>query len=98
MTLEVNYQSNLKHGINYILKIVYQYGLYTLLEFGIDLIGSPPTTSNGKRYILTLVDYFSKQCEAAPLMNNTVASVDIFLYELFCRSIAIFSYIMIQGS
>ena len=55
------------------------------MQVGIDLIGPLPTTDSGNRYIVTLVDYFSKWPEAAPLPNKTAVGVASFLYELFCR-------------
>ena len=38
----------------------------------IDLTGPLPTTVNGNKYVVTLVDYFSKWPEAVPL--NDVCS------------------------
>ena len=52
---------------------------------GIDLIGPLPTTVKGFKYIVTLVDYFSKWPEAAPLVDKRATGVATFLYELFCR-------------
>ncbi|KAL5509260.1 hypothetical protein EMCRGX_G004598 [Ephydatia muelleri] len=54
-------------------------------QVGIDLIGPLPTTSKGNKYVVTLVDYFSKWPEAAPLKDKTAASVALFLFETFCR-------------
>ena len=51
------------------------------MQVGIDLIGPLPTTSNGNKYVVTLVDYFSKWPEASPLPDKGVA---MFLFELFC--------------
>ena len=45
---------------------------------------SPPT-KNGNKYVVTLVDYFSKWPEAAPLPDKSAFGVGMFLYELFCR-------------
>ncbi|KAL5515133.1 hypothetical protein EMCRGX_G000258 [Ephydatia muelleri] len=52
---------------------------------GIDFIGPLPTTSKGNKYVVTLVDFFSKWPEAAPLTDKTAASVALFLFETFCR-------------
>ena len=41
------------------------------LQVGIDLIGPLPWTEPDNRYIVTLVDYFSKWPEAAPLPDKT---------------------------
>ena len=46
---------------------------------GTDLIGPLPTTSKGNKYVVTLVDYFSKWPEAAPLKDKTETSVALFL-------------------
>ena len=45
---------------------------------GIDLIGPLPTTSRGNKYIVTLIDYFSKWPEAAPLPDKTATGVAHF--------------------
>lgn len=50
-----------------------------------DLIGPLPTTTRGNKYVITLVDYFSKWPEAAPLQDKTATGVALFLYDLFCR-------------
>ena len=55
------------------------------MQVGIDMIGPLPLTKKGNKYIVTLVDYFSKWPEAAPLPEKTAAGVALFLYELFCR-------------
>ena len=54
-------------------------------QVGIDLIGPLPATSRGNKYVVTLVDYFSKWPEAAPLPDKTAEGVALFLFELFCR-------------
>ena len=54
------------------------------MQVGIDLIGPLPTTSNGNKYVVTLVDYFSKRPEASPLPDKSVFVVAMFLFELFC--------------
>ena len=40
------------------------------MQVGIDLIGPLPTTSNVNKYVVTLVDYFTKWPEAAPLRDK----------------------------
>lgn len=50
-----------------------------------DLIGPLPTTPSGYKYVITLVDYFSKWPEAAPLKDKSAKGVAMFLYNLFCR-------------
>ena len=49
------------------------------------MIGPLPTTKRGNKFVVTLVDYFSKWPEAAPLPDKTAVGVALFLYELFCR-------------
>ena len=58
------------------------------MQVGIDMIGPLPLTKKGNRYIVTLVDYFSKWPEAAPLPDKTAPGVALFLYELFCRLVS----------
>ena len=50
-----------------------------------DLISPLPTTPSGNKYVVTLVDYFSKWAEAAPLKDKSAKGVALFLYHLFCR-------------
>ena len=42
-------------------------------------------TARGNKYIVTLVDYFSRWPEAAGLPDKTAFGVAMFLYDLFCR-------------
>ena len=48
------------------------------IQVGIDLMGSLPTTDRGNRYTVTLVDYFSKWPDAAPLPDKTTVGVAFF--------------------
>nr|XP_047143091.1 uncharacterized protein LOC124817279 [Hydra vulgaris] len=50
---------------------------------GIDLTQLPEV--NGYKYLIVLVDYFSKWVEAEPLFDKTAKSVAIFLYKQICR-------------
>lgn len=59
--------------------------LSVCIQVGIDLIGPLPTTAKGNKYIVTLVDYFSRWPEAAGLPDKTAQGVAMFLYDLFCR-------------
>eukprot|EP00731_Ephydatia_muelleri_P002673 Em0001g2673a len=43
----------------------------------------------GNKYVVTLVDYFSKWPEGAPLKDKTAASVALFLFETFCSLIKV---------
>ena len=38
-----------------------------------------------QKYVVTLVDHFSKWPEAAPLKDKTAARVALLLFETFCR-------------
>lgn len=56
-----------------------------LIQIGIDLIGPLPATKAGNKYIITLMDYFSKWPEAAALPDKKADSVALFLYKMICR-------------
>ena len=47
-------------------------------QMGVDLIG-PLKQSNGKQYIISCVDYFSKYVEAKGIENKTDSEVTKFL-------------------
>ena len=49
-------------------------------------------TKAGNRYIVTLVDYFSKWPEAAPLKDKSAAGIALFLFHLFCRYLNLVSF------
>ena len=61
--------------------------MYNLLQLntqvGIDLIDPLPKTPMGNRYIITLVDFFSKWPEAAPLPDKSAQCVAI-LFQMMC--------------
>ncbi len=54
-------------------------------QVGIDIVGPLPVTARGNRYIVTLVDYFSKWPEAEPLPKKSAKEVAQFLYRIMCR-------------
>nr|VZI46665.1 unnamed protein product [Spirometra erinaceieuropaei] len=59
---------------------------------GVDIVGPLPYTTSGHRYILVLVDYFTKWAEAIPLQRQDAASVtNALLKEWVCRYGAPFS-------
>ena len=66
------------------------YPLYTwmywnvLILSGVDLIG-PLKENDGKQYIATAVNYFTKFVEAKAISNKTREEVATFIYELFYR-------------
>ena len=53
---------------------------------GIDLIGPLPRTEQGNRYIVALVDYFSKWPEAAPLLDKTATGVASLILFMSCSA------------
>ena len=53
---------------------------------GMDIICPLPRTERGNRYILTVVDHFTKHVEAYPLENQEAVSVAcVFLNEFVSR-------------
>ena len=52
---------------------------------GVDIIGPLVRTRAGNRYILTLIDYFTKYTEAIPLPNQEAETVARALEEIFAR-------------
>ena len=56
-----------------------------IYQVGIDLVGPLPKTQHGNRFIITLVDFFSKWPEAEALPDKSAKSVSLFLYKMMCR-------------
>jgi hypothetical protein len=55
-------------------------------RIGIDIKGPLPVTSNGNRYIVVAMDYFSKWPEARAIPNMRAETVAKFIYEdIICR-------------
>lgn len=52
---------------------------------GLDIIGPLQETRKGNKYIITLVDYFTKWPEAKAIPNTTSEEVILFLTEVFSR-------------
>ena len=51
-----------------------------------DIVGPMPRTARGNRYILTVVDHFTKHVEAYPLPDQEAASIArVFLNEFVSR-------------
>ena len=42
---------------------------------GVDVIGPLPMSRKGNRYILVMVDYFTKWCEAFPMANKEAITI-----------------------
>lgn len=76
--------------INKITARVMMFAAILLLKVGIDLIGPLPKTARGNRYIVTLVDYFSKWPEAEPIPDKSAKTVAAFLYRMICRLLCYF--------
>ena len=63
----------------------------TWKKIGIDLIRpytdkhGKPLSTNGYRYVLTVIDFFSNYVEVFPLQRKEVDEVSDKIYELFCR-------------
>ncbi|BHF65296.1 hypothetical protein SprV_0200830600 [Sparganum proliferum] len=54
--------------------------------FGVDLMGPMPPSPRGNRYILVLVDFFTKWCEAVPLPQaDAITVAKAILSEWICR-------------
>ena len=64
---------------------LHYYVINFLVQVGIDLVGPLPKTKRGNCFIITLVDFFSKWPEAAPLPDKSARSVATFLYQMMCR-------------
>ncbi|KAL5479238.1 hypothetical protein EMCRGX_G022734 [Ephydatia muelleri] len=54
-------------------------------QVGIDLIGPFKKSRSRNRYIITLVDYFSKWPEAAAIPSKEAKEVAFFLFKMICR-------------
>ncbi len=52
---------------------------------GVDIIGPLKTTRQGNRYILSVIDYYTKYAEAEPLPNQEAATVVKVLEQIFSR-------------
>ena len=52
----------------------------------IDILGPPPATKAGNKYILIIADYFTKWVKAFPLPNQEAETVaDKLVNEVICR-------------
>lgn len=53
---------------------------------GIDVTGPHPPSNRGKRYILTVIDHFSRWTEAFPMRNQEALTVAKILVEQWITS------------
>ena len=51
-------------------------------HIGIDLIGPIPSSERENRYILTIMDYFTKYAHAIPLPDKSVTRVTTVLFKV----------------
>ena len=51
-------------------------------QVGMDIIGPMPETPKGNKFIVTLIDYFTKWAEAAPLPDKIALGVAQFIYSV----------------
>ncbi len=56
-------------------------------RLGIDFVGPFPQSRRGNRYLLVLVDFFTKWAEAIPLPNQEVVAVPQAIYNQRCASL-----------
>ena len=61
---------NLKAGVH-----IPKRGSYVMECLNVDLVGPLPVTQDGKKYILTVEDQYSRFCQAYPLANKTTQTV-----------------------
>ena len=58
-------------------------------KIGVDIIGPLKTTSSGKKYILSVIDYYTKYAEAAALPNEEAVKLrelwKIYLLGMECH-------------
>ena len=52
---------------------------------GLDIVGPLPETERGNKFIIVLVDYFTRWIEASPLRNIEAKDVITFLKDVFSR-------------
>ena len=58
-------------------------------QVGMDLVGPLPETADGYKYVMTLMDYYTKWAEAVPLKDKTASSVAEALYSVSLKYIII---------
>jgi len=50
-----------------------------------DLIGPFKETTQGRQYVWTMTDYFTKFVEAVPIKDKSAISVARAIYKVYCR-------------
>ena len=61
---------------------------------GIDVMGPLPSGSQGERYIITIIDSFSRFCIAVPSRDHTAETVSRILYERVVAYFGVPEYIL----
>jgi hypothetical protein len=55
-------------------------------QWGVDIVGPMPTGKANCRFLVVIVDYFTKWAEAGPLMTITTGAIKNFLWKaIICR-------------
>ncbi len=62
-----------------------------------DLIGPFKVTPEGYKYVLVMIDYFTKYVEVSPIPDKSAISVSRGIYRIYCRQGAPVSIICDQG-
>ena len=59
---------------------------YPFQVIALDILGPPPTTKIGSKYVLVIGDYFSKWTEAFPIIDMETKTVaKVLIDEFICR-------------
>ena len=59
---------------------------FPLERMAMNIMGPLPVSERGNRYVLVIMDYFTKWAEAFPLLNQEAASVaEMFVTQFACR-------------
>jgi len=59
---------------------------WSFAQWGVDIVGPMPTGKGNYRFLVAVVDYFTKWAEARPLMTITTGAIKSFLWKaIICR-------------
>jgi hypothetical protein len=59
-----------------------------------DTARPPPKMSNGNKYVLLVVDHYSKWCETCPIKEHDATTTTIFLEEKIICSFGVPKYVI----